>query len=104
MPVKKIPSHIEKTIYGIRPIEGNHLANQLAEEARDMTDDADAHNQTHFVRQQIRESVTRLLRGIERLPSPNDDDTHNPDDPCPQGDDFDDQVDASQELLSSCDT
>ena len=99
-----IPSHIEKTIYGNRPIKGNHLADQLAEDARAMSDELDAHNQTSFVRMKIQESVTCLLRGIETLLSPNDDDTLNPDGPSPQGDDFDDHVDASQELQSSCDT
>lgn len=69
-----------------------------------MSDELDALNQIYFVRMNIQESVTCLLRGIKRLLLPNDDNTLNPDGPSPQGDDFDDHVDASQELQSSCNT
>ena len=99
-----VPSHIENTVHGRRPIEGNVRADELAEEARIMSTETDAKNQTSYVRSQIQKGVTSLLLGIERLLSPNDEDNSNPDGPSLHRDDFDVHVDASQELLSSCDT
>ena len=62
-----VPSHIEKTVYGRRPIEGNIRADELAEEAREMSDNDDVKNQTEYVRFQIQKGVSSLLRGIERF-------------------------------------
>ena len=99
-----IPSHIENTVYGRRPIDGNVLADKLAEEARKMSNNDDAKKQTTYVRCEIQKCVSDLLKGIEHLLSPHEKPSRNPDGPSLHRNDFDAQVDASQELSSSCDT
>ena len=63
----------------------------------------DTCNQTSHVRTQIQASVTQLLRGIEQKLTPDDQAAVSSDGPSSQGDDFD-NLDASQEPISSCDT
>ena len=98
-----IPSHIQHTIYGTRHIEGNRCADELAEQAREMSENTDNCNQTSHVRTQIQVSVTQLLRGIEQKLTPDDQAAVSSDGPSSQGDDFD-YLDASQEHVNSCDT
>ena len=99
-----IPSHIEKTIFGIRYIEGNREADELASSACRMSDDNDVLNQTANVFTKMQSCITRLLKEIEEKLAPDEEAMPTLDGPSSQGDDFDAQVDASQELTSSCDT
>ena len=96
--------HIEIDNYIRRPIDGNVTADKLAEEARKMSNKDDAKNQTTYVRCEIQKCVSNLLKGIEHLLSQHEKPSRNPDGPSLHRDDFDAQVDASQELSSSCDT
>ena len=99
-----IPSHIEKTIYGIRPIIGNQKADKHAEDARNMSTDEDTCNQTSVIRAHIFKKVTTLLRRIDHLLHP-DNVPPTPFLDGPSHDDFDVQIDASQEFSqNSCDT
>ena len=45
-------------------MEGNIRADELAEEAREMSDNDHVKNQTEYVRFQIQKGVSSLLRGI----------------------------------------
>ena len=96
--------HIEKTIFGIRYIEGNREADELASSACRMSDDNDVLNQTANVFTKMQSCITRLLKEIEEKLAPDEEAMPTLDGPSSQGDDFDAQVDASQELTSSCDT
>ena len=97
-----IPSHIEKTIYGERPIVGNVQADEQATLARNMSEDEDVSNQIYTIRTKIQHIVTRLLRQIEQLLEPENEAPLPPDGP--SSDDIDSDVNASQEFPNSCDT
>ena len=97
-----IPSHIDKTIYGERPIVGNVQADEQATLARNMSEDEDVSNQIYTIRTKIQHIVTRLLRQIEQLLEPETEAPLPPDGP--SSDDIDSDVNASQEFPNSCDT
>ena len=60
-----IPSHIEHTIGGWRPIFGNRRADKLAEQARNSSRREHSERQVARRRERITELVSLLVRDIE---------------------------------------
>ncbi|GMU74483.1 MAG: hypothetical protein AMXMBFR44_6790, partial [Candidatus Campbellbacteria bacterium] len=90
-----VPSHIEWTAYGWRPIHGNRLADKLAEAARiRCTADSTGH-QTSVKRCKLQSAISRSLANIEHVFKQTKDSKPNNG---PSHDDFD--LDASQESPS----
>ena len=94
-----IPSHIEQTTWGWRPIHGNREADKLAETTRDRSKPEHSERQVARIRAKVSELVTHFLQVVEKA-------FQTPQDPKnldgPSSDDFD--SDASQENSSaSCD-
>ena len=90
-----VPSHIEQTAYGRRPIHGNCYADKLAEVARNQCTAKSTDRQTSFKRRKLQSTISRSLANIEDVFKTTQD--SNPDNG-PSPDDFD--FDASQESPS----
>ena len=90
-----IPSHIEQTILGRRPIHGNCKADKLAEEARKRSSSCSTYRQISCQRKKLQTAISRSLTEIEKLFKPQEENSDGPS-PC---DDFDN--DASKENAST---
>ena len=94
-----IPSHIEMTAFGWRPIQGNRDADKLAEAGRKQSTSEHSIRQVEIIRSKARKSISGFLKTMEEMFRP-------PKEPNPlngpSSDDFD--SDASREISSaSCD-
>ena len=87
----RIPSHIERTMYGLHRIWGNYYADVAAENARNRSQERDTSRQTGAARENIYTAVLNMLEAISMLLE-----KASPDGPSSQEDDFDAPVDASQ--------
>ena len=91
-----IPSHIEHTIGGWRPIYGNRKADRLAEEARDKSKDEHSYRQVARRRAKVSELISRFLHDMEKVfKTAHDIESLDG----PSADDF--VIDASQEIPSA---
>ena len=86
-----IPSHVERTMYGIHRIWGNYYADVEAEHARKRSQARDTVRQTTSVRENTYAAVLEMLETVNVLLEKS-----QPDGPSSQEDDFDAPVDASQ--------
>ena len=91
-----IPSHIEQTIGGWRPIYGNRKADKLAEQARDRSGEEHTERQVSVRRAKVSETIYRFLKDIEFVFKTAQDEKEKDG---PSADDF--VIDASQELSSA---
>jgi ribonuclease HI len=90
-----VPSHIEQTVYGKRPIHGNCHADKLAEVARKQCTAKSTDRQTSFQRRKLQSAISHSLATIENV-FKRTKDSNSQNGPSP--DDFD--FDASQEFPS----
>ena len=91
-----IPSHIEHTIGGWRPIYGNRKADKLAEKARDRSKDEHSERQVARRRAKVSKLISCFLRDMETVfKTANDRQKVDG----PSADDF--VIDASQEFSSA---
>ena len=91
-----IPSHIEQTIGGWRPIFGNRKADKLAEQARDRSKEEHTERQVSVRRARVGEIIYRFLKDIEIVYKTSQDRKEKDG---PSVDDF--VTDASQEFSSA---
>ena len=91
-----IPSHIEQTIGGWRPIFGNRKADKLAEQARDRSKEEHTERQVSVRRARVGEIIYRFLKDIEIVFKTSQDRKEKDG---PSVDDF--VTDASQEFSSA---
>ena len=91
-----VPSHIEKTIQGYLPIEGNCKADKLAEAARKRCKPESSKQQTIRIRAALQNAISDCLQALEKIFRPEKEDKNSDG---PSTDDF--ACDASQELPSA---
>ena len=91
-----IPSHIEHTIGGWRPIYGNRKADKLAEVARDRSRDEHSERQVATRREKVSKLISCFLRDMETVFKTANDRKQVDG---PSADDF--VIDASQEISSA---
>ena len=94
-----VPSHIEHTVQGFLPIQGNYKADKLAEAARRRSKPESSKLQIVRIREAMQKTISVCLQDLEKIFRPEKEESNSDG---PSTDDF--ACDASQEPPNdSCD-